>query len=255
MSCLMPTSLVRYLLPILAVFLLLTASHAHAAQLLVLTEQSPPLSFERGGKVVGVATEIFEEMCRRAGIDMAGDGVAIWPWARSYEEVKNRDNVVLYSMARTELRESLFQWVGPIIDLRCTLVARKRTRMTFEDYQQVVREYAIGTVRQSAPEQQLIKEGVNKALLHRVHDMTLNVKKLSEGRLDGLFFNEPAIFHTIKELGLDSNDYEVVHTLMQLPLYYAVSRGTDPDIVCKLQGALDAMKSDGAVDRIQAKYR
>lgn len=239
----------------LAFFFIFVASSANASPLLVLTEKSPPLSFERGGRVVGVATEIFEEMSRRAGVGISGDSIAIWPWARSYEEAKTRDNVVLYSMARTEQREPLFQWVGPIINLRCTLVARKRTRMEFAGFPQVVRDYKIGTVRQSAPEQQLINKGVNKSSLHRVHDMVLNVKKLGEGRIDGLLFNEPAIFHTIKELGMDADDFEVVHTLMQLPLYYAVSKGTDPGLVRQLQDALDAMKSDGTVDRIQAKYQ
>lgn len=239
----------------LALFLFgLTVSNAQAARLLVLTEHSPPLSFERKGQAVGVSTDIFLEMCRRAGIDVTRDDVAVWPWARSYDETLHSPDVVLYSMARTEQRESLFQWVGPIIQLRCTLVARKRTGMEFTDIRQSVIDYRIGTVRESAPEQRLIKKGIPPSLLHRVHDMTLNVKKLAEGRIDGLFFNEPAIFHTIKSQGLDSDEYEVVHTMMQLPLYYAVSRGTDPALVQKLQEALDAMRAEGVVEEIRSTY-
>lgn len=241
-------------LSVVAVVLTLSVSDAMAARLLVLTEHSPPLSYEQNGRLLGVSTDIFLEMCRRSEIDVTRKDIRIWPWARSYDEALHSPDVVLYSMARTMEREALFQWVGPIMDVRCTVVARKRTKMEIDDIRQSVIDYRIGTVPKSAPELRLIEMGVGTGQLHRVHDMKLNVKKLAEGRIDALIFNEPAIFHTIKGLGLDPDDYEVVKTIMEFPLYYAISRDTNPELVNKLQESLDLMKAEGGIKQIRARY-
>lgn len=234
----------------LSLFLLLSLSSAFAGQLKVLTEHSPPLSYENNRQVVGIATDLFLDICKEAGVDIGRDDVAIWPWARSYDEVKSHADVVLFSTARTPQREDLFQWVGPIINLRCTLVAKKRLHMKVDDIRKSVLEYRIGTVRESAPEQVLLKRGVSSKDLHRVHDMKLNIRKLEDGRIDALLFNEPAILHTIEEMGFDPTQYEVVYTLMQLPLYYAVSKKTDPALVQKLQNALEVLRQRGDVPQI-----
>jgi ABC-type amino acid transport substrate-binding protein len=56
-------------------------------------------------------------------------------------------------------------------------------------------------------------------------------------------------------MGLDPDDFEMVYRLMSVDLYYAASRDMAPDVVRKLQSALDSLRADGSVARIIEKYR
>lgn len=53
------------------------------------------------------------------------DQIHVWPWARSYETVMRNQNAVLFSAARTKVREDMFKWAGPILTLSIGLVAKK----------------------------------------------------------------------------------------------------------------------------------
>lgn len=238
--------------------LCLLSAHALAAsepKLTVYTEHNPPFNFMQYDKVVGFSSDIFLAMTERAGMDIQRNDLQLWPWARAYRELQNEPNVILYSAARTAVREEHFQWVGPIFDLECSFVAQKNSNVSIENLHEDVPKYIVGTVRDSAPEQVLIAEGVSIDKLQRLHDLELNVKKLADGRIDALLFNEPAIFYSIKRMGLNPDEYEVVHAMFAAPLYYAVSKGTDSAIVSRLQKALDELRNEGVVDAIIRKYR
>ncbi len=87
----------------------------HAAELTVITENSPPLNYKKNGKVTGVATELVQEIMRRTGKVYS---IEIMPWARGYRLALKKPNIVLYSTVRTKSREKLFKWVGPIATLK-----------------------------------------------------------------------------------------------------------------------------------------
>lgn len=241
-----------------ALLLCLLSPYAFAAsepKLVVYTEHNPPFNFELYDEIVGISTDIFLKMTARADMEFRRCNILLWPWARAYQELQHEPNVILFSAARTPIRENLFQWIGPIYNLECSLVARKDRGVSIENLREDVLKYKIGTVRESAPEQILIAKGIPPAHFQRVHDLDLNVRKLADGRIDALLFNEPAILYGIKRLGLNSDEYEVVHVVFAAPLYYAVSRQTDSAIVNRLQKALDELRSEGVVDAIVEEYR
>lgn len=240
---------------LLTFFVMAVSVPVSAAELIVMTEHNPPFNFEENGWVGGLSTDIFLEMARIANVPVTRDDVVVWPWARAYEEVQNNPDAILFSTARTDHREHLFQWIGPIITLKCSFIARKDAKVMIEDLSRDLSNYTIGTIRESAPEQVLIKNGVAPEQLQRVHHLNLNVKKLVEGRVDALLFNESAIMYDIKQMNLNPDDYEVVHTLMTAPLYYVAGRDMDPAIVQRLQDALDEMVLQGKTDEIINKYR
>lgn len=228
---------------------------AWGADLLVLTEYNPPFSYEENEQVTGTCAKIFHEMAQIAGIAVKPKDIELWPWARAYRELQTAPNVILFPTARTEARENLFQWIGPIFDFDCALVSLKENRVIINDIKEDSNKYAIGTIRDTAPEQRLIALGVDPDRLQRVHDLALNIKKLADGRIDTLLFNEPAIMYTIKELGLNTDAYEVSHVLFSVSLYYAASKDMSPETISKLQSALDQMKESGRVEEIMSGFR
>ncbi|BBQ54171.1 hypothetical protein WP2S18C03_32520 [Aeromonas veronii] len=83
---------------------------AQAAPLNVMTEDYPPFNMQgEGGKIVGLSTEVVEELFKRAGVEYK---ITLMPWKRAYEDTLSTPNTALYSTTRTPERETLFKWVG-----------------------------------------------------------------------------------------------------------------------------------------------
>ena len=73
------------------------------------------------GKVTGFATEVVQEILKRLN---QPDNIKMMAWDDAYNLALAEKNVVLFSTTRTEQRESLFHWVGPIGSYRDILYAR-----------------------------------------------------------------------------------------------------------------------------------
>ncbi len=84
---------------------------AAAQEMMILTEEYPPLSYSANGTITGASVEIVREILRR--IDEPNT-IKILPWACGYNLLKTKANVVLFSTTRTKERENLFHWVGPL---------------------------------------------------------------------------------------------------------------------------------------------
>ncbi len=207
----------------------------------VMTEELPPFNFMKDGQVVGISTEIVQAIFRQVGCPMEQGKVQMYPWTRAYHEVQHSPNTALYSMARTPGREQLFKWVGPIADVTIGVIAKKNRGIkitTIEDFKQ----YQIGTVRDGAPEQLLIRSGVNVEQLSRLAFPEMNVRKLQTDRIDLFVFNVQTTRYLMLTLGIDPEKYETVYSLKKMDLYIGLHKDTDALLVAALQHALDQMK-------------
>ena len=91
-------------------------------ELTVLTENLPPLNYVENGMLVGPSVEIVKEIQRRVGSD---EQIQVYPWARAYKMALADENVILFGMTYTKVREDKFKWVGPLATKRDILVAKK----------------------------------------------------------------------------------------------------------------------------------
>lgn len=211
----------------------------------VMTEKLPPFNYVKHGRVVGISSELVKHIFEQAQVPLEGGDIQVYPWARAYSEVQTIENTALFSTARTEEREALFQWVGPLVRISLGIVARKDRQIIIDSVEDLKR-YRIGTVRESAPEQLLIKTGVTADRLERLVLPHPNIKKLDSGRIDLFAFNLQVIQHLMKDIGVDPAQYETVHVLKETELYLVLHKDTDPAVVEKLQQSLDAMKQPDA---------
>ena len=82
-----------------------------ALALKLLTEENPPLNYTEGKKLTGMATEVVQEMGKRAKMKLDFEVIA---WNKAYEKAQADKETCLYSTARLPNRENAFKWVGPI---------------------------------------------------------------------------------------------------------------------------------------------
>ena len=227
-------------------------AYSHAETLRIYTCDEPPLNFmESGapGEVTGVSCDVVREILKRTGHD---GQIELVPWARGYRYAQTEPNVFLFSMSRTDQREQLFEWVGPLAAKKSVLLARKDSDIRVEKLEDAKQLGSIGTMIEDAKEQYLIRHGFEN--LVRVSDWEQGVKMLLSGRIDLLTMTDldlPAIVH---RAGLEDALMKPVYTLYDHHLYIGVSKTTPAGLVREWQTALKEIQADGTFAAIVEKW-
>lgn len=239
------------------VLLLNTLSSAHAEEpLRVVTEELPPYSMLRNGKVTGMSTEVVEAILKQAGLSAP---IQSMPWARTYDIALHAENVLIYSLTRTVEREPLFQWVGSIASSRLYLYSLAARPVVLNSLDEA-RDYQIGTVKNDVSEEFLIDQGfaVGKNL-QSSNKYESNYEKLKLGHIDLWVSNELNAHYLARESGSDPA-FRLVPSLL-IPqfsqadgLYLACSLNTPAATVERLRAALVAIKANGEYAAILRRW-
>ena len=236
---------------VIALIALFASSPSFAQKITVATEEYPPYNFlDSSKKISGMSTEVVEEVLKRAKLEYHLD---IYPWARAYKMAQEAPNVLIYSIGRSEKRESLFKWVDVIAPWDVYLYRLKSRPEIKVDKLDDIKKYKIGAVRDDVRAQYLEKLGVKPDL---TNSDSFNSKKLAVNRIDMFPIDEAALIALYKREGVDPEIVVKVFKLTDLStgLYMAFSHETSDDIVHKCKVALAEMKKDGTFEKIRMKY-
>ncbi|MGL4206064.1 MAG: substrate-binding periplasmic protein [Aeromonadaceae bacterium] len=224
--------------------------------LTVVTEDLPPLNYQDGDKVSGIATEIVAATLQKAGLSAAP---RIYPWARAISMTEQQENVLIYSIARIPEREKRFQWIGPLFPYSDSLYKlRQRQDIQLTSLQEA-KQYQIGVIRSYAVHEMLKRLGfVDNVHLQLAKDQEQNLRKLFSGKTDLLVGSALDLRWRLQhhpELGR----YEDLSCALYLEksfshLYMAFGLKTHPDIVARLRHAFAQIQADGTLDQILGKY-
>lgn len=101
----------------------------------------------RGGKIVGLSTEVVEELFKRAGVEYK---LTLMPWKRAYEDTLGTPNTALYSTTRTPEREALFKWVGPLVNNNWVFFSSSTANITVKSLEDA-KQYSVGAITVMRP--------------------------------------------------------------------------------------------------------
>ncbi len=230
------------------VFLFLATTMASAATFKIMTEDYPPYNFAKDGKITGLATEVVQEIAKRIGHPAE---IELLPWARGYGLIQQQDGMILYSMTRTEEREKLFKWVGPVVSNKWVFFAKKGSGITVASLADAKKVEKIGTYKDDAAEAFLKAEGF--ANIDSVLDDMQNIPKLLAGRINLWIVGELQGIYKAKEKGVN-DQLEKVFDVKNTELYIAFSKNTADSDVAQWQKVLAEMQADGSYAAIVKKY-
>ena len=231
----------------LGICLTINAAFADSG-LTIVTEDYPPLNYIEDGKLKGPSVEIVKLIKGRLGIESE---IEVYPWARGYKYLETRDNVVLFSTARTKAREKLFKWVGPIAEKRIGMFARRDRNIRLESLPEA-KPYLIGVQRGSVTMQYLDQHGLKN--YDAASNATGNLRKLMAGRNDLWFSSNSTVVGTCKRLKVDVNELELVLEVEKTSIYIAFSRQVPDAEIARWQSAYDALVREGIIEKIFRKY-
>jgi polar amino acid transport system substrate-binding protein len=220
-----------------------------AQDLLILTEENPPVSFTQDGELTGSSTAVVREILRRQNLPA---DIRVAPWARCYKLLTSENNVVLFTAARTPERENLFNWVGPLYTSKTGFYARKADGIRFASMAQIKKVGAIATYKDDVREQILTSLGFTN--LDSSNSPVSNIKKLSAGRVDLWFYDNLGMPRIARQAGVDPESLKLVFTFKAFDGYIAMSRKMPVSIVKSWQETLDQMKQDGTFARLSLRW-
>jgi polar amino acid transport system substrate-binding protein len=163
--------------------------------------------------------------------------------------VQGRENHGLFCTARTDEREQLFQWVGPLASIKWTLFAAPDSDITLSSLDDA-KDLRIAGYRGDVMSQYLVDQGFD-VIMNASGDV--NPRRLVLGQAD-LWVTDGLVGPLVAEDEHGITGLRPVLVFRETPMYLAMSPQTRPGIVADLQQALDSARSEGELEAIVARY-
>jgi len=238
---------------LVGIVLLLLGAGIQAQTLHLKTEHYPPYNIDlvRTGesdvaKIGGASTEIIVELMRRSRYDYT---MELLPWARSYAMAQAKSLTGVFSTSRTEKREALFKWVGPIQENDYVLLGTSRRNIKLNSLEEA-KNYTIGTYRDSAASGMLLEANIKPELVRSDH---LNIMKLKRNRIDLWIAGNLYGRYLAKQYGVTG--LQQAYTVKKRYMYIAFNKSTPDLIINKLNDILAVMRKEGFIETVNARYQ
>ena len=238
-----------------AVVFLFSTFIAKATQLTIYTEQFPPYNYLKNNKIVGINLDLVKRACKQAKISCS---FKLYPWLRAYKAALKNENAGVMSTSRSEEREEMFQWVGPLVYSKnyfYKLASRNDINIeSTDDLLKYTVSAQIGDIYQDVLLDLGFEKGKN---LLEVSSKYKGVKLFYEGKLDLLIATDKTLEHQLGKYGYDSNELEPILPLV-LPKskgnYLALNKAVPKAVITKLQQAIDALRAAGEFEKVSSQY-
>lgn len=236
----------------IVLFLAMISGSSHAEQIKVVTE-STSYSYLQDGKVAGPASEVVESTLQRAGL--TDFQIGLYPWARAYDRALQEPNVLIYLIARTPVRESLFKWVGELtrIDYHFYKL-RGRNDIVVRNLEDA-KKYSVGVVRDDVRHQYLQANKFTKLVVSAQNADSFRRLLNEQIQLLPISARDAAVL--CKETRIDCSILEKAFTPADLAtsLYMAYSAKTADEIVSRSRVAFERLKAEGFVAQTMSEKR
>ncbi len=218
---------------------------ARGEELRLLTEENPPLNFTKDGQATGLAVDIVDAIQKRLHQTVP---VKFYPWVRSYQFALDGPMVGLFSTIRTEQREALFKWVGPISTVKTSLYGKRGDTVSIASLDQAKTLKQIGVPADYDTDQMLTKAGFTNLIEVKTPQELIN--RLIAGTLPYITATQ---FQMLRD-GAPIAEAKPLYTIKTAAHYVAFSKDTPDSVIAAWQGALDQMKTDGEFAKLYAKW-
>lgn len=196
--------------------------------------------FEHSGdKIGGSSTEFIKKLMAHANIPYK---MKLRAWRVSYERALTRPNYGVFSTGRTELRENLFEWVGPIARYNWIIMVKKGNPLNISSIDDI-RGLRVGGYKNDAVTEYVQSAGIEVSDLP---NESANPHMLQDGLLDAWVTSDVSAWTVAEAAGY--TDLEVAYVMKTVDMYLAMNKETDPDWLAQLNASYDALVAAGELE-------
>ncbi|MBQ4798671.1 transporter substrate-binding domain-containing protein [Pseudoalteromonas sp. MMG006] len=210
---------------------------------LVVTELAPPNQELVNGEVVGEGTQFIRDIFAQAKLK---PNIQMYPWARAYKVAKELKNTFIYSLARTEKREDLFYWIGPVGRFELGFISLSSRNDIEINSTEEAKKYKIAMQRNDFSTQTLTKLGFKVVL---TSDIQKSYSLLLAKKVE-LIVDDPLYMQQMSDyLKLEPGHLKFVYKIDELTIdaYLAANKKTDIQLIEALQAAFLEVKKNKAL--------
>uniref|UniRef100_UPI0032162A5A substrate-binding periplasmic protein n=1 Tax=uncultured Draconibacterium sp. TaxID=1573823 RepID=UPI0032162A5A len=225
-------------------------SSNHPGIIQLYTESYEPLTYlNNNGEITGFGTDVVNEIMSR---NKVYDPVILSSWSNGYQLALNNPNFCLFTMDRTEIREDLFQWVGPIGTNATYIYTKAGSTVSIKTLDDAKALSTLGVIDSWFSTQYLQEQDFTNLFFES--DPAKMTKLLMNGDVDAFVCTNITFPSILKAQGYNYDDVNPAYELMASDFYIAFSNNTSPVIVNKWQATLDEMVTDNTYATIKNKW-
>ncbi|MDD1014939.1 substrate-binding periplasmic protein [Pseudomonas rubra] len=218
-----------------------------AAELRLLTDNHPPLHFQQGNELTGFAVDVVRRLGQATGDDVRLERL---PLLRALREAQSDEDTAVFTVLRTPEREASYQWVGPLLEVETALYAAPDSTLAIGDLQQAAGVRHIVVPRKWQAYRDLKAQGLGN--LYGVDTPEQMMRLLALGRADLVAVDNLSVATLAQAAGLGPLRYQM--PLRRQGAYIAFSPQTNQQRVLRWQQALERMRADGQLQRLQQRW-
>ncbi|WP_394236858.1 substrate-binding periplasmic protein [Pseudomonas anguilliseptica] len=208
---------------------------------------APPLTFVSFQGGYGMVGDVALAAITRAGYL---SHIHVTPWARAQQQVSRGKNLLIIPLSRTPEREALYTWIAPISPLERAFFSLDAPVANFAEARQRYRRIAVG--HGTAQMEILKSEGFSETQIVSLKLGDNPARMLELWRVDAWFTGVPEGLYLWPQ---SDNRLQMSPVLASTDLYLACSRDCDVQLQEDLRKAVDALRAEGMIQRIQDAYR
>lgn len=230
-------------------FALLALCAPVAAELRLLTEEAPPMSFIRDGEPSGFSVEVVRALLARTG---DSGKIEVLPWTRAFHLAQQAADTALFSTVRTPVREDRFHWVGPIVVGTTSFYSLKSSHLVIDTLQQAAASGPLALPKQWYTYETLSAQGFSN--LYGVSSSKQMVTMLKHGRVKLIATEDLTLAGELAAAELKPQDVTAHVPFMRSAYYIAFSPQTSVVRVMRWQRALQQMHEGGSLAAILKRW-
>lgn len=205
--------------------------------------------------VTGISVDLLHEILSRLNAGISPGQLSIGTWDTQYRIVLNQTGSVLFSTARSEEREELFLWAGPVFQSTNVIFARSPPEETIQPDD--ILAMRIGAMTDDIGGIDLAQAGVTDIVYASCGSEL--IQALENGEIGGWAYAELPSREMINRYATDPDSIQPVYILKTRDYYYAFNRNTPENLVWAVQHVLDQIKEQGpdgisTYDTIVSRY-
>ncbi|MGC8120244.1 substrate-binding periplasmic protein [Marinobacter sp. VGCF2001] len=241
-------------LGLLAALLVLTGCATASEQLRIYTEQYPPYNMTTNGQpfahsefeITGLCTDVLKALMEKAQV---GYSIKLRDLSYGMNRSQKHEDHGIYCVSKTAEREPFFEWVGPLSSIQWTLFAKPDSEMQLDNLEDA-RDYLIGGYKGDVMTGYLEDNGFN---ISAITNNGLNAKRLVQGQID-LWVADGLAGPYLAADASDVTGLTPVLVFRETPMYLAINKNSDPELIDALRSAYQTMKDNGEIDTISRSY-
>ena len=243
--------LFTHIMTFLAVLLFSTCAFAQENSLRIFTEISPSATmYLKDGSLGGFGVEIVKAIQKELG---DATPIEVVPWARGFKFLSENSDVALMPTTRTEEREDLFHWVGPLMTINWTLYGLSGRRFNINTLEDAKKADGIGVYREDVRARYLQEQGFTN--LQTVDSQDTNLRKLLRHRIDLIASSDIGMKGLFDKNRTLRGRLQAVLSFRKVDLYLAFSKETSPETLEMWNRAYDKLRRNGVISSIQKKWK